>query len=102
MRYLIIAALVAAAPAVAASDPVYRDSELTVRLTEKPCDRPILASVLSEVLRTSGEPKRAPFIFQGRDVVTCWTLAGNRVVLADEEGDAGSLALSDFKNDPGI
>jgi hypothetical protein len=101
MRALLIVAALAAAPALA-DDMVFKDDNVTVRLTEAPCTRAAFQTVLAQV---KPDPAKVAVVTHGgRYLAACWLAhpeSGN-VVLIDEEGDAGLIPMADFKREPGV
>jgi hypothetical protein len=97
MRALILAALVAAAPAMAV--PVARIGGDVVRLTDAPCSGPVLAMI---------QPGPDHFwllahaTVDGKPWTPCWRMLGNSVHLLYEDADQGVIPLTEFKDEQGI
>jgi hypothetical protein len=101
MKLLLIAAALAAGPAFA-DDFVYKDESVTIRLMDKPCARPSLATALSTV--SPGEAKAAAVRADGKDLIACWTVVAQlgAVAVVDEQGMGGFIPMDEFKRVPGI
>jgi hypothetical protein len=102
MKRLLIAALIAAGPAFAGDDMLYKDDNVTVRLRSEPCATASMQAVLAQV-QPEPAAKVAEVIFQGRSIAACWMAhqeSGN-VVLIDADGDAGMIPMAQFKRVPG-
>ena len=106
MRVALLAAVVAfSAPSFAADateiDLVYRNGDLTVRLTGAQCEIPLPLMAIPTVI--PGAEIRMAHITQGRDVRACWARdAEDDVLLVTEEGGGGWIPLKQFKADQGI
>jgi hypothetical protein len=98
MKFLLIAAALAAGPAMA--DLVAKRGDDTLRLTEEACPVTMGKHLPADII---GRFMAAVAIVDGKTHLGCWTLRGDgQVFLRYEDGDAGLLPLSWFKNEPGI
>jgi hypothetical protein len=98
MRALILAALVAAAPAMAV--PVARNGSDVVRLLEAPCIESIARLIKPEVRERY---RLARATVEGQEWSACWALRPDGlVVLIYEDGDGGLIPAAQFKDEPGV
>jgi hypothetical protein len=101
MRVPFIAAICAASFAASAADSLVFTSEtVQVKLHEGPC----LVASLGLVLAQNGgqNPRQASVHFDGRDIPACWASLGDKVLVADMDGDAGYISKSDLKPEHGV
>lgn len=102
MRALIVAALVAAGPALA-DEMVFKSGSTVVRLQDKPCASQRVQMLVktqdADMLKNMGA---GYVVFQGREIPMCWTLRGDAVLVVDEDGDAGLIPVAEFKRDAGV
>ena len=98
MRALILAAFVAAAPAMAV--PVARNGSDVVRLLETPC----VESVAKLIRPEARERYRLARVNIGsQEWAACWSLRPDGlVVLVYEDGDGGLIPANQFKDEPGV
>jgi hypothetical protein len=104
MRSLLLAACLAASPAIAGPEMVYIGNGITVRLMLADCDVPELAHALREVPSLT-PPKMATIKHGSSDfeVPACWgTAEGDKVLLGDILGNAGFIMKGSFKPAPGV
>lgn len=95
MRILLIAALIAAGPALAA-DRIARQGDDEVTIRETPCT---VASVLMRIPEAQREGwQRADARFQGQRFFACWRVLQGAVELLYDDGDQGILPLTAFKD----
>lgn len=101
MRYLILAAVLAAGPALA-DDMVAKGETTTIRLMDAPCEQ---ASFQAMLVQVKPEPaKRAVVVHKGRPIPACWVAhqeSGN-VAIIDADGDMGLIPMAEFKREAGI
>jgi hypothetical protein len=100
MRALLLAGLLASAPALA-DDLILRDGQNTIRLSTAPCHHSKVIDLLRPEFR---EQFRHGFgVFNGRQVGLCWILSDPlTVTVVDDEGDSGAIPLAAFRVEKGI
>lgn len=95
MKTLLVAALLAAGPAVA--DVIARSGEDSVRLTQSPCaiaEHPAFPTGIPEVFRA------ASAVVSKQMYVACWALRSDgQVFIVYDDGDAGLIPAGMFKQD---
>lgn len=93
MRALLLAAVLAAGPAIA-GDLVARQGNDSVRLTEAPCANEL---VLGRLEASQHEDfHAASAVFQGKQFLACWRAMGNVAFLVYEDGDQGVIPLQEL------
>jgi hypothetical protein len=98
MKKLLIAAMFAASPAFA--DFVARDGKDSLRLTNVPCPETMAKHIPADLMERF---RAAVAIVDGQTHLGCWTLrADGAVFLRYEDGDAGAVPQSLFRNEPGV
>lgn len=98
LRLLILAAALAAGPAMAA-DMEARSGSDSVRITDKPC--PLVDKLAERVPQgMRGFLRLALTHWQGQDYTACWVPSGSAVILLYEDGDTGAIPISDLKAVP--
>lgn len=60
-------------------------------------DTPCLNEKVNGIVREPETFRAADVLWQGEPFAACWTVIATRVVLVDETGDAGYLALEGFR-----
>jgi hypothetical protein len=99
MRYIVLAAALAAGPSLA-QEMHYAGDGLHIRLMLADCDIPPIASALKQESMTP--PKMAVIKSGDVEVSGCWGTHEDKVLLADVWGRAGFIPMSAFKPSPGI
>jgi hypothetical protein len=99
MRSLILAAaLLAAAPAIAA--PVAHSGADWVMLTDQPCPEAVASRIKPEEVASLHEAKT---VIGGKAFVACWRVEEAKVVhLAFEDGDEGYVSLLSFHDEAAL
>ena len=98
---LIAAGLLLPGPVRAASEMVFKDGELEVRLHDVPCRHAVLAEGLKEA-GSEGHVGAATVVIRGNSIPACWGRTGEKVLIGDVLGNGGYIMASDFKANPGI
>jgi hypothetical protein len=100
MRTLILAALLAAGPALAGDHLVARQGADVARLTQQPCP----AAVLEQIPQHVREQFRlALMTVDGRSYDACWALRVDRIVqVVYHDGEGGLIPMDHFKREPGV
>lgn len=96
MRYVLLCAALAAAPAFA-QDLVARQGNDTVRLADAPCTSEQVLARIEPALRPKFRAAMA--VVEGHSFEACWLSAGDVAHLLYEDGDQGIVPLSDLKPD---
>ena len=100
--------LIAALAALLITAPVYasefaaagdKNGAFYIVLTKEPCPKDVLAKVKPGF---KGAFKSANVVFHGREIRACWAPNSPVVMIIDEEGDAGSMPMSEFRSVQGI
>ncbi len=74
---------------------VFKDENVTVRITQDPCKPPVSKMV------TAPNAKAGTALWNGRTLRLCWWMAGQGMVgIVDEDGDGGALPIDQFKPAP--
>lgn len=98
MRSLILAACIAASPAVAA-DFVARQGQDVIRLTDEPCPVSVIRHI-PEGHR--GHFRKAHASVNGKNYLACFAARSDGMVaLVYEDGDQGLIPIQLFKEDVG-
>ena len=93
MRSLLLAALLAAGPAMA-QEMVTRHESDEVRITQKACPPNVLAMIPEG---NRGVFRKALVLFQGKEHIACWALRNDWFVfLQYADGDAGLIPMVAF------
>jgi hypothetical protein len=95
MRYLIVAAALAAASSCFA-DSIARQGSDWVRLSPKPCADETVKAV---IVQKGGNPeafRAATAHLQGQDFSACWVPVGGAVGLVYSDGDQGLVSMADL------
>jgi hypothetical protein len=100
MRSLLIAALLAAGPALA-DDMVFQGDGFLVRLEPTAC---LHENVLDKIKpEHHGAFRHGYVIVRGKTLNLCWTVAQpGEITVIDQDGDVGGLPISGFKRAGGI
>jgi hypothetical protein len=94
MRFVLLCAALAAAPAIA-GDLVARQGSDTIRLADEPCTSQLVLGRLEA--RLHSKYKAASAVVQGQNFAACWRPAGRAVHLMYEDGDQGILPMEALK-----
>jgi hypothetical protein len=94
MRFVLLCAALAAAPAMA-GDLVARQGGDTVRLADGPCTSERVLAMLEPQLHS--QFKAATAVVQGNNFAACWRKTGAAAHLLYEDGDQGIVPMSDLK-----
>lgn len=91
---LVLALLASVVALPVSADAIYQDERVSIRLMDKPCQRPSLAKMFAD----NGMPKARAAVVQldGRSLVACWAVLQGAAVVADEEGSGGAIPLDQF------
>ncbi len=102
IRRITIATLTAAAvmTGAVAGEMVWRSGRTVVRLQDKPCGHPKVQALVKDEFRD--KLRHAEVAVQGRHLGACWLVAGEAVVLIDEDGEGGEIPIRQFRFDPGV
>jgi hypothetical protein len=101
MKRLLIAALIAAGPAMA-DDLVATNGRDSVRLTQATCHAEVLPLVVVAFPQVADRFRAARSRVAGTDYAACWILRPDgKVLLMYSDGDAGLVPAEDFKRVPG-
>ena len=93
MRSLLLAALLAAGPAMA-DELEFRNGKTFIRLQDKACESQRVLSILRSDVH---DRFRSGYMqHEGRLIQLCWTLEGNDVIVVDEDGDGGAVPAIAF------
>jgi hypothetical protein len=100
MRILLAAALLAAGPAMSATEMVARQGNDEVRIYDQKCET-------ASVLRHISEANRAQFrkamaTIGGKRWYACYVIANGGAYLVYEDGDQGFVPGGDFKEALGV
>jgi hypothetical protein len=100
MRKFLIAACLAAGPAMSATEMVARNGDDSIRIVDATCET-------ASVLRHIPEAKRKEFRkadgrVGGQRYFACWIQQGEQVFVVWEDGDLGMIPVSDFKEPKNI
>lgn len=96
MRYAILCAALAVAPAFANDLVAYNGGD-SVHLSDSPCENEqVLSSLPPEI---HADLRAASAVLQGQAFTGCWRVLGNAAYLLYEDGDQGLIPLSDLKPD---
>jgi hypothetical protein len=93
MRSLVIAALLAAGPAMA--DYVLKTESGYIRLQDAPCTHAKVLDLLRPQFHS--EFRHGYLVFKGKQLAACWIFKDGEVTIIDEEGDGGSVPVDAFK-----
>ena len=96
MRFLLLCAALAAAPAMS-QDLVARQGNDMVRLADGPCTSKQVLVRLEPKLHS--QFRAAMATVEGRTFAACWRKAGGVAHLLYEDGDQGIVPMSDLKPD---
>lgn len=101
MRSSILAILLAAMPAFAGDQMIYKGGGVTVHLTLAPCSIEPLTKAL--IAAESETPPMVAIILYGQtEVPGCWGSLEDKVLLADVLGAAGFIPKKSFKPERGV
>jgi hypothetical protein len=106
MRAFILASLAAVSATSFAADAteidlVFRNGDLTVRLTGDPCEIPLPLMAIPQVI--PGAKILKAHVMAGRDQKACWAVdAEDDVLVVTEQGGGGWIPLKSFKATNGI
>ena len=95
MKKLAIALLAVAMPAFS-QQLVFKGENVTVRLLEAPCPKPVVDLIQEQ---HQAKFRQAEVVFQGKGYRACWTLVNWNVIVIDETGDAGEIPAAAFKEE---
>ena len=94
MRFVLLCAALAAAPAMAGELVAHQGGD-TVRLGEGPCTS---EAVLGRIeTRLHPHYKAASAVVQGQTFTACWRVSGHAVHLIYEDGDQGIVPVDELK-----
>jgi hypothetical protein len=93
MKRVLIAALIAASFSACAETAIFRFQSTTVRLLQSPC----IGAAAAMLKDNAKDFKQAAVTYEGREFGACWKVQGEIVLILDDEGDGGSIPLSEFK-----
>lgn len=101
MRSIILAAALFAAGAALAEDAIFKNGNLSVRLTKKKCEIPALAAALAA---KGGKAQWSAVVTHGdKSLRGCWALdSENDVLVGDEMRNSGVIPMMVFKPAPSI
>jgi hypothetical protein len=95
MRSILIAAVLAAGPAIAAQEMIAKSGDDHVRLIDAPCP---YASVLMHIPEANRKAfRKADARVGGQRYFACFALKGDQVIIVYEDGDLGQIPAADFK-----
>ena len=96
MRYAILCAALAVAPAFANDLVAYSGGD-SVHLSDSPCRNvQVLGTLPAEM---HADLRAAAAVLKGQAFTGCWRVIGNTAHLLYEDGDEGLIPLSDLKPD---
>ena len=98
MRYLIACAALACAPALAGPVAMFKADNVTVYAYTEPCEVPQLAAILAQF----GPSRKAAVLFEGRELVACYAVQGDQVLIVDSDLDGGRIPVSAFTEAKGV
>ncbi len=99
--WLLIAAGFATS-ALGGQEAVFRQGDLTVRLTQAECAIPPIAVAL-EAAGGLTQPKAAAITSRGSEVRGCWSVDKDAdVLIGDETGAGGFIPATQFKIESGV
>lgn len=78
----------------------YKSKNMTVVIQDNKCENFLFMFVLAQVGEEVGIAEIT--MNDGRRIEACWTMAEEKIILMDADGDTGYILLSDFKAAPGI
>ena len=97
---LLVAAVMAAGPAIAGSDMVFKAGNDMLRLSDSPC---VHAGTLAQIVPEWREKfKKAQAVVGGKQFYACWIADKDGVFVLFEDGDTSRLPTTVFKPDEGV
>jgi hypothetical protein len=97
MKNIVATLLMLSALPAFAGNPIAKQGDDSVRLTQEPCSHEEILPKLNPEL--AGYYFTAQAKFGGQDFTACWTLQGGQVLLQYADGDQGIIPVGEFKDE---